>query len=96
MRGWLERAARADNRERLLFAYSRLLIHIETFSGIPLLPFEEKAADEFARLQKAKLGVGTMDLKIAAIALANAATVLTRNTSHFGKVPGLSVEDWSL
>lgn len=95
MRGWLERAAHADNRERLLSAYSRLLIHIRTFEGIPLLPFDAKAADEFEGLQRAKVRIGTMDLKIAAIALANNATALTRNTRHFGKVPGLKVEDWS-
>ncbi|MBC8136248.1 MAG: type II toxin-antitoxin system VapC family toxin [Fibrella sp.] len=95
MRGWLERAARADNRERPLSAYSRLLIHIKTFDGIPLLPFDANAADAFEAFQKAKIRVGTMDLKIAAIALANNATVLTRNTGHFSKVPSLKVEDWS-
>ena len=95
MRGWLERTARANTRERLLVAYSRLLLHVETFKGIPLLPFDEKAADEFERLQKAKVRVGTMDPKIAAIALANDATLLTRNLSDFGQIPRLKVEDWS-
>jgi tRNA(fMet)-specific endonuclease VapC len=37
-----------------------------------------------------------MDLKIAAIALAYDATVLTRNVSDFGKVTGLKVEDWAV
>lgn len=35
-----------------------------------------------------------MDLKIASIALANDATVLTRNARDFGKVPNLRIEDW--
>lgn len=96
MRGWLERAACADSRERFLASYSRLSQHVETFKGIPLLPFEEGAADEFERLQKAKVRIGTMNLKIAAITIANNATLLTRNLSDFGKVPGLKVEDWSL
>ena len=41
-------------------------------------------------------GIGTIDLKIAAIVLANDATLLRRNLSDFRKVPGLKVEDWTL
>ena len=37
-----------------------------------------------------------MDLKIASIAIANDALLLTRNLSDFSKIPGLRVEDWSL
>jgi tRNA(fMet)-specific endonuclease VapC len=36
-----------------------------------------------------------MDLKIAAIALAHNATVLTRNVKDFKLVPGLRIEDWT-
>ena len=31
---------------------------------------------------------------IAAIALANRLTVVTSNLSEFGRVPGVTVEDW--
>lgn len=95
MRGWLERAARAATREQLVLAYDRLRLHIETFNGVPLLPFSEEAADQLESLQKARIRIGTMDLRIAAICLANGATLLTRNLSDFNKVPGLVVEDWS-
>jgi tRNA(fMet)-specific endonuclease VapC len=42
------------------------------------------------------LGVGTLDLKIAAMALTNGLTVLTRNRRDFGRVPGMVIEDWSV
>jgi tRNA(fMet)-specific endonuclease VapC len=53
------------------------------------------AAEEFQRLQKTRIRIGTMDLKIAAIALTSNATLLTRNLIDFRKVPDLKVEDWS-
>jgi tRNA(fMet)-specific endonuclease VapC len=37
-----------------------------------------------------------MDLRIAASALANQLTVLSRNTVDFSVVPGLLVEDWTI
>jgi predicted nucleic acid-binding protein len=58
-------------------------------SGVP------QEDEEFQRLCVRRVRIGTMDLKIAAIALANDATLLSRNLPDFAKVPGLRVEDWS-
>jgi tRNA(fMet)-specific endonuclease VapC len=37
-----------------------------------------------------------MDLKIAAIAIANEAILLTRNTKDFGQVENLAIADWTI
>jgi predicted nucleic acid-binding protein len=42
-----------------------------------------------------RLRIGTMGLKIAAIVLSREATLLFRNLTDFGQVPGLQAEDWT-
>ena len=66
-----------------------------SYCAILVLDFDGEAAQEFNRLRKLYRRAGVADLKIASIALVKHATVLTRNTSHFVQVAGLSVEDWS-
>ena len=95
MRGWLARSAQANTTGKMLVAYERMLKHIETFHDLIILPFDAEAASQFEKLQQARVRIGTMDLKIAAICLANNATLLSRNFKGFKQVPRLSVEDWS-
>jgi tRNA(fMet)-specific endonuclease VapC len=96
MRGWLAEiaAARSVARQETKYAELRRMLHYYCIT--PVLPFDSKAIAAFQNLWLLRLRVGTMDLKIAAIALANDATLLTRNTSDFGKIPNLRIEDWSL
>ena len=96
MRGWLARAAGAHNVPNLVRAYDRLFSHIRTFAGITILPFDSTAGDHLRRLHDARIRIGTMYRRIAAIALANDATLLTRNLSDFSKIPGFRAEDWTL
>ncbi|MBE2272501.1 MAG: type II toxin-antitoxin system VapC family toxin [Anaerolinea sp.] len=62
------------------------------------LPFNDKAAMHYARiraaLEIAGKSIGSNDLMIAAIALANDLTLITHNTREFGRVTGLKIEDW--
>ena len=81
---------------RMVHVYGKLAEHIRFYSTLQILDFSEVAAVEFQRLKGLKLRVGTMDLRIAAVALANNATVWTRNLVDFLRVPGLKVEDASI
>jgi len=94
-RGWLAFQARARTLEQQVNAYRKLKRHLDTYLEIGVLEFDTEAAAEFQRLQRLRLRIGTMDLKIAAIALARQATVLTKNSQDFSRVPGLQIEDWA-
>jgi tRNA(fMet)-specific endonuclease VapC len=96
MRGWLAYIAQLRVVDRQVAAYQRLTRMLEFYCATPLLPFDEPAVEQFHRLWMARLRIGTMDLKIAAIAFAHNATLLSRNLVDFGKIPALRVEDWTL
>ena len=76
-------------------AYRRLLQHLANDRRIPVLAFDETAAIVFQQVRHARLRIGTMDLKIAAIAVSRHATLLSRNLADFRQVAGLQVEDWT-
>jgi tRNA(fMet)-specific endonuclease VapC len=94
-RGWLARIARLSSLEQQATDYSELKKLLRNYCNIGVRDFEAGAINEFRRLQTMRVRVGTMDLKIAAITLANNATLLTRNSADFGKVPAFRTEDWS-
>jgi tRNA(fMet)-specific endonuclease VapC len=67
---------------------------LEAFvSAIPLLPFDEVAAREYARLPFKR---ARFDRLLAAHALSIGATVITNNEGDFADVPGLKVENWTV
>jgi tRNA(fMet)-specific endonuclease VapC len=64
------------------------------FCAIPILPFDELAAAQFRTLQSRRIRIGTNDLRIAAIALARQAILVTSNRRDFERIAGLGLEDW--
>jgi tRNA(fMet)-specific endonuclease VapC len=92
--GWVAYVRKHRAGLAQLNGYERLQTCIGCLSKLNILPFDRDAAMIFHSLQSEKLGVGTMDLKIAAISLAHDATLLSRNHVDFQKVPGLRVENW--
>jgi tRNA(fMet)-specific endonuclease VapC len=96
MRGWLGYTAKANPIAEQIFAYRKLEHHIANYRKILILSFDEKSGEIFQNLRKHYPRLGVMDLKTAAIVIANQATLLTRNTKDFGPIINLSIEDWTL
>ncbi len=72
---------------------------IDTFTGaMEVAAFDEHAAREFGRIGSilADRGtpIGELDVLIAAHAVALRCTLVTNNSRHFSRVPGLAVENW--
>ncbi len=85
------------NYEKLPRAYSNLRETVYFFSKMNLLDFDESALDYYQNLsQQFPHKKIQQDLKIAAIALVNQMTLVTRNTKDFCKIPNLTLEDWTI
>jgi tRNA(fMet)-specific endonuclease VapC len=85
----------ARTAEDLVRGYTMLTTVLRTFAHATVLPFDAAAATAYATLVAHRLRVRRMDLRIAAIALAQGLVVVTRNTQDFGRVPGVETEDWT-
>jgi len=82
----VERADRPDEEARRIEA---------VLEGYTVLPFERRHAARAGRVSGALLRRGTMldplDAQIAGMALEERLPLLTRDTRHFERVPGLQV-----
>ena len=96
MRGWMALLAGKKSGIPEVDVYDRLLKHIEFYRHITVIAYDSTAAGICAELQKQRMRIGRMDMKIAAIALAVGAVIVTRNARDFSKVPNLRIEDWSV
>jgi len=69
-------------------------------AGFDVRDWTSDAAHEYARLraslEKAGKPIGSMDMMIAAHALAQDSVLITNNAREFHRVPGLAVEEWVL
>ncbi len=94
MKGQLAQIARARDSDRLVVTYARAQRVFTFLSRWQIVAFDSNAAAVFERLKRQRHGIGTMDLRIASIAIATGATLLSRNLRDFQLVPDLKVEDW--
>jgi tRNA(fMet)-specific endonuclease VapC len=61
-----------------------------------LIDLSEEAYACYLELRRQRIRIGTQDLRIAAIVLAENSILVTRNQRDFERVPGLAFEDWTI
>lgn len=93
--GWQALLRRAQSDAQLAETYLRLAETARALAGLHIFTFTEAAIARYHALLSLKLNVGKMDLRIAAIALEEGATIITRNQRDFQRVPGLVCENWA-
>ena len=93
--GCHKRINRAKRVEDLVAGYDLLTKVLNAYCLATILEYDRAAAEMFAGLRQQKVRIGTMDLRIASIALVNGLVVVTRNSRDYSQVPGLAIEDWT-
>jgi tRNA(fMet)-specific endonuclease VapC len=85
----------AHRSERLA---ENLALVDELLDIVSVLPFDTRAARRHAELKDILRRAGTplaeLDLQIASIALSHSLPLVTHNTAHFSRIPGLVLVDW--
>jgi tRNA(fMet)-specific endonuclease VapC len=96
LRGRIDYLLKAETGVDLLKAQELLFRTEELLNQLLVVPISQAASEQFDRLRATpKLRkIGRADLLIASIALANRATLVTRNLRHFSKIPDIRVVNW--
>lgn len=94
--GWYAKVRKAKTPKDMSLAYRHLAATVVALARWPILDFTELAIGRFRQLKSLKLNMGGMDQSIAAIVLENRGILVTRNARDFKRVPGLTIEDWSV
>ncbi|HVS38357.1 MAG TPA: type II toxin-antitoxin system VapC family toxin [Gemmataceae bacterium] len=96
MLGCYTRFNRARTTPDVVRAYELLDQVFQSYRRVAILQFDAAAGAVFDGLAAQRIRVGTMDLRIASIALSRGLTVLTRNLRDFRRMPNLLAEDWTV
>ena len=94
--GWYTLLRRSRRSDELVIAYQSLSDLVRFFAHIPIVSLTEPAIARFLQLKALRRNVAAMALRIAAIVLEAGGILVTRNRRDFGRIPGLTSEDWSL
>ncbi len=95
LRGRLATVSQAKTDAQIERAYWLLLDMQVYFCGRHVIDFGSRENTIYNELRKLHRRAGTMDLRIAATALANNAILVTRNTQDFVDIANLTLENWA-
>lgn len=90
--GMISRLATQPHRQ--IEAYQRFYERVEHYARWSVLAWDKESADLFEFHRRQGIRIGTLDLKIACIAITHGALLLTQNSVDFARVPGLQFENW--
>jgi tRNA(fMet)-specific endonuclease VapC len=97
--GWVGQLNRVENEAYKIEIYQRLHLTTQFIQQMPVLNYDRVASDRYQQIIQANPALAKRrlekDMRIAAIALANEATIVTRNQRDFEQVLSLNIEDWS-
>ena len=95
VKGRLAAIDRANEGFELTATYDRLLATVRYFAQVNVLPFSPAAAEMLRTFRRRRIRIGTQDLRIAAIVLAEGGILITGNRRDFEQIPELLIEDWT-
>jgi tRNA(fMet)-specific endonuclease VapC len=97
--GWVGQLNRVENEAYKIEIYQRLHLTTQFFQQMPVLNYDRAASVQYQQIIKANTILAKRrlekDMRIAGIALANEATIVTRNQRDFEQVLDLKIEDRS-
>jgi tRNA(fMet)-specific endonuclease VapC len=95
MRGWLSYISRAKDPVRQIDGYERLHRLLDQYQRVRVLDFDATASSQYQSLRAAHRRANTMDLRIAAVAIAHDAVLLSGNARDFLGIPNLRFERYT-
>ena len=87
--------AKMRSIDEQVFVYETLKNMRDYFKTPTIIEFDQNAAEIYKNLKANKIRIGTMNLKIASIAISRKAILVSRNLKDFEQVPNLVVKDWT-
>ncbi len=92
----IRQASEPSQADKLVLAYTKLWDTLDDFKNLNILKFDQNASTIYTKFHRQIRLIGSQDLRIAAIVLANNAILVTRNNQDFSQVPDLVQEDWTI